>query len=796
MQGSAIAWAEEGYQIDFPAATVHEGETKLVGLVHRNGQDEIVLARLAEGADQIEVLATLNEPGVAHQPAIATTPSSTVWAFWGQVGADDVMHLMARSADGAKLGELLTLSKSAGSDSFATAGTDSEGRVWVTWQSLRAGQADIFARYLKADGNWSDEIAVATSPDGEWEPRISFDDAGNAWIAWDGSKGNEFNINLSRVSSDGEVATFPIGHSARYEARADITPTADGKGFWIAGERGRVRWGLDARGHGNNTGLNAQKEILFGRFDMASESFTDIPLGPPGKAGNPVNLPAIGVDAEGHPWVCYRYVDRNLWRLAVTRYDAKTNSWCARRRVPDATFGQDRRSDFLSDLTGQLRICYASDLRQNKTAQTSGIYLASLKTEIDLPVKVAPEAPADFSSEPFSASQETPERPADDRHKWKVGEETYGLYWGDLHRHTDVSNCRTGFDGCIAEHFRYAYDIMGTTDHTDVGKIYDPYEWWHNQRMHDALHSPRNFNTLYVYEREQKWPWGHRNIVFAQRGGPIVYINRATYRNSQWQKEFPVRPGVEQIEPKELWGILEKYGKPVAAISHTGGTNMGTDWGVYDEPIDMEVETIVEIFQGARVSYEGIGAPQPLAGLKPKEGYTANTGAETPAPPTPISDFGNFNAGVYQNALAQKHKLGVFASSDHISQHVSYGGVYCKDFTREGIIEGFRARRTVAATDKIYVDFTCNGQPMGTEMTTSEAPTIWFRINGTAPLKRVTIVRNEEDWKVLDDFQGGEFETELQDEAPLDGINRYYLRVEQVDGNMAWVSPVWVTFSS
>jgi hypothetical protein len=27
----------------------------------------------------------------------------------------------------------------------------------------------------------------------------------------------------------------------------------------------------------------------------------------------------------------------------------------------------------------------------------------------------------------------------------------------------------------------------------------------------------------------------------------------------------------------------------------------------------------------------------------------------------------------------------------------------------------------------------------------------------------------------------------------LDGENRYYVRVEQVDGNMAWSSPVWVT---
>ncbi len=39
-----------------------------------------------------------------------------------------------------------------------------------------------------------------------------------------------------------------------------------------------------------------------------------------------------------------------------------------------------------------------------------------------------------------------------------------------------------------------------------------------------------------------------------------------------------------------------------------------------------------------------------------------------------------------------------------------------------------------------------------------------------------------------------EFETTWTDETPLEGENRYYVRVEQWDGNMAWASPVWVRF--
>ena len=159
----------------------------------------------------------------------------------------------------------------------------------------------------------------------------------------------------------------------------------------------------------------------------------------------------------------------------------------------------------------------------------------------------------------------------------------------------------------------------------------------------------------------------------------------------------------------------------------------------------------------------------------------------------PIKDFGQHANGTYQTALSVGHNLGVFASSDHISQHASYGGVFCKEFTREGIIEAMDNRRTIAATDKIYLNFTCNGKPLGSFVKTEKAPKLWFKVDGTGPFKRITIVRNEKDWKHFNEFEGKTFEKTISDEEMLEGENRYYVRVIQRDGNMAWSSPVWVT---
>jgi hypothetical protein len=147
---------------------------------------------------------------------------------------------------------------------------------------------------------------------------------------------------------------------------------------------------------------------------------------------------------------------------------------------------------------------------------------------------------------------------------------------------------------------------------------------------------------------------------------------------------------------------------------------------------------------------------------------------------------------VYQKALEVGHKLSVFASSDHIATHTSFGGVYVEDFTREGIIAGFKARRTCAATDKIFVELSSGDHLMGEVIETSGQPALSFRIEGTAPIKRLTIVRNEQDHHIIEPKAKSVSQT-WTDSAPLKGENRYYLRIEQTDGNMAWSSPLWIT---
>ena len=66
-------------------------------------------------------------------------------------------------------------------------------------------------------------------------------------------------------------------------------------------------------------------------------------------------------------------------------------------------------------------------------------------------------------------------------------------------------------------------------------------------------------------------------------------------------------------------------------------------------------------------------------------------------------------------------------------------------------------------------------------------------VDASAPFQRVTSVRNEQDWKVIEPNNGElKLEKPVIDASPIAGGNRYYLLVEQADGSMGWSSPVWV----
>ncbi len=97
--------------------------------------------------------------------------------------------------------------------------------------------------------------------------------------------------------------------------------------------------------------------------------------------------------------------------------------------------------------------------------------------------------------------------------------------------------------------------------------------------------SPDSSKTpLYAYERSLRFPNGHRNLIWAKRGV-------RTLPRTKGEED-----GVEGAA--KLYEYLRRSNGIV--MSHTTATLMSTDW----RDNDKELEPLVELYQGDRVSAE------------------------------------------------------------------------------------------------------------------------------------------------------------------------------------------------
>lgn len=98
--------------------------------------------------------------------------------------------------------------------------------------------------------------------------------------------------------------------------------------------------------------------------------------------------------------------------------------------------------------------------------------------------------------------------------------------------------------------------------------------------------------------------------------------------------------------------------------------------------------------------------------------------------------------------LEQGHVFGCTGSTDHHSAHPgSYGhgltGVWATSLTREAIWEAINRRRTWALTgDRIILEFSVNGVPMGGTIETAEKRSFEMAVKAGGPIDYIDLVKN------------------------------------------------------
>jgi hypothetical protein len=667
---------------------------------------------------------------------------------------------------------------------------DTEGRSSVThWNGLALQENGWSARasgQSPAGGPTVWSVAIAAGPDGKWQTACDTYALGDYDIA--------LPLQGTATSSHGGGDTL-LTKSSKFEARPSVCFDPQGR-LWVAYEEGPELWGKDfgALDSGDGQPLYSARSVRVvcladGKLMAPAAELPTSPVHAPGgvqegaswpryETGLRYAYPQIGIDGKGRIWLTYRQkfgsryssIPGSYWLTFARRLDG--DHWSEPIEVAHSDGLLDSRPVLLPHKAGGLRIVHNTDGRYTTPADIHNhVYLS----DIDLPgdpaePKLVPHDPG--QKDPKLTRRDEEEEQAVKRikgYRAKVGGKEYRYLRGDFHRHTEVS-WDGGPDGSLEDMFRYAIDAagmdwIGNTDHDNgAGREYC---WWLTQKLTDAYHVKDRFTPMFSYERSVAYPHGHRNVIFDRRG--VLTLSRLAQ---------PVQAdrvaGIHADDTKMLYRYLHELGGVCA--SHTSATSMGTDW----RDNDPAVEPIVEIYQGDRMSYEKEGAP--------RAGYDPKTGKE------PANIAGWFPKGFLDHALGEKgYKLGFEASSDHWSTHISYSVVLAERHDRTAILDAMRKRHTYAATDDIVCDVRSGDHLMGDEFTTEKAPEFSVRVIGTKPLAAVDILRDSDVVTTLTP-NAPEYSGTWKDEEPKSGTHYYYVRVRQSDGELAWTSPMWVTY--
>jgi hypothetical protein len=290
----------------------------------------------------------------------------------------------------------------------------------------------------------------------------------------------------------------------------------------------------------------------------------------------------------------------------------------------------------------------------------------------------------------------------------------YKLFWGDLHNHNAVGYAKGSLERSI-DIAREHLDFFAFTGHASWHDMPlmpgDRHMHWVNGFKAHTDHWPktrsllreantRDFVALLGYEWHSS-VFGDYCLIFPE-DQPDLYLPDHVTNLLSFAKEKGAFAIPHHVAYKQGW--------------------RGANWDYFDP----EVSPVVEIFS--------------------EHGCTESDRA--PFPMVLHSNGGRSTSNTVDFQLKRAKRFGFVASTDdHFGYPGAWGegvvGVWAEELTPAAIFDAVRARRTIAATgDRISLDFTLNGLPMGTEHSWTAERRFDAAVRGQDGIKMIELVKN------------------------------------------------------
>lgn len=357
------------------------------------------------------------------------------------------------------------------------------------------------------------------------------------------------------------------------------------------------------------------------------------------------------------------------------------------------------------------------------------------------------------------------------------------VYWGDLHGHhghiyTDAQTLRR-VDECM----EYARDV---TDLDFACESHKTSSYYNVEAVHAELDvsvvqysEPGRFVPIRGYEwMGDSGSQGHHNAYFSGlTTGPLY---------------DPDDPASDTLD--EMWWLLETTtppGEEALFMPHAllpPNQGSGANWhNFYNTSLNQRYRPLVEIYSHWGSSESGPSSAREALIYGNRVGFYGSSDTHFAYPGNPQTEAWGDRGQDYVAGLA---------------------AVRAATLTRPALWQGLTQRHTYATEgERVFLDFSVNDHPMGSEISATVAPRIAVTVAGTAPLSEVIVFKGsyvtgtahvgpvDKYYTVLHSTTpGGMWTTFEITDSDFDASTFYYVRVLQTDGKRAWGSPVWVDY--
>lgn len=365
----------------------------------------------------------------------------------------------------------------------------------------------------------------------------------------------------------------------------------------------------------------------------------------------------------------------------------------------------------------------------------------------------------------------------------------YNFYFGNIHSHSAYSDGNK--DSSSTAHYTpgddynyakgsYHMDFLGVSDHNHYTANNNPgmHLADYSRGLYQADTANRNGSFVAMYGFE----WG----TISQGGHVIAYgvpglVGWETGTGA-WGVGNNYNIYCAKGDFTNFWSIMQSYPNAFCTLAHPQSNDYGNilaDETPYNPVMD-KVTVGMSVRSGSAFSMTDDYSDPPAPGFESK----------------------------FMTALAKGYRVG--PTIDHDNHYTTFGRtnpsrtvVLARSLHRDSIMSAYRANRFYASDDwNAQVNFTVNGNFMGSDVTTTENSYVTITVNDPDAAfnsddncARIElyygIPQHTDDAEVLSVINNNNSFSFTHNTA-INSSYYYYAKITQADGDIIWTSPIWI----